>query len=143
MLHGSGEAMSVLGWSRARVLSSVARRGDVVLTTYQGLRMHRDVVLPRRWGYVVLDEGHKIRNPDAEITLACKQLQTVHRLVLSGAPIQNNLKELWSLFDFVFPGRLGTLPMFEAQFAVPINAGGFANATPMQVSVRIMRYLFD
>lgn len=58
----------------------------------------------------------------------CKQIRTVHRLVLTGTPIQNNLRELWSLFDFVFPGRLGTLPAFEAEFADPIRVGGYANA---------------
>lgn len=64
----------------------------------------------------------------AQVTLVCKQIRTVHRLVLTGTPIQNNLRELWSLFDFVFPGRLGTLPAFEAEFANPIRVGGYANA---------------
>lgn len=48
--------------------------------------------------------------------------------------MQNNLKELWSLFDFVFPGKLGTLPVFLAQFAVPITQGGYANASQVQVN---------
>ena len=47
--------------------------------------------------------------------------------------MQNNLKELWSLFDFVFPGKLGTLPVFMEQFSVPITQGGYANATEVQV----------
>ena len=64
------------------------RRGDVVVTTYETLRRHRDLLLPHRWCYAILDEGHKIRNPDADITLVCKQLRTVHRIVLTGAPIQ-------------------------------------------------------
>lgn len=51
------------------------------------------------------------------------QLRTVHRIILSGSPIQNRLSELWSLFDFVFPGKLGTLPVFQAQFAIPIQVG--------------------
>lgn len=63
-----------------------------------------------------------------QVTLICKQIRTVHRLVLTGTPIQNNLRELWSLFDFVFPGRLGTLPAFEAEFSSPIRVGGYANA---------------
>lgn len=50
-----------------------------------------------------------------------RQLHTVHRLIMSGSPIQNRLAELWSLFDFIFPGKLGTLPVFQAQFAVPIQ----------------------
>jgi len=86
-----------------------------------------------QWGYAILDEGHRIRNPDAAVTLACKQLHTVHRIILTGSPIQNRLKELWSLLDFVFPGRLGTLRVFEQEFATPIAQGGWANATELQV----------
>ncbi|KAG7262000.1 hypothetical protein CRUP_004208 [Coryphaenoides rupestris] len=47
-----------------------------------------------------------------------KKFRTPHRFILSGSPMQNNLKELWSLFDFVFPGKLGTLPVFMEQFSV-------------------------
>ncbi|BFZ61249.1 DNA repair protein rhp26 [Saitoella coloradoensis] len=107
--------------------------GHVIITTYAGLHSYGDLLLGEEWDYCVLDEGHKIRNPDAEISLACKQVKTVHRIILSGTPIQNNLNELWSLFDFVFPGRLGTLPVFQQQFAIPINMGGYANATNVQV----------
>jgi DNA excision repair protein ERCC-6 len=68
--------------------------------------------------------------------LNIQRLRTPHRLALSGTPIQNDLKELWSLFDFVFPGRLGTLPAFENEFAIPIKRGGYSNASPLQVQVR-------
>ena len=61
------------------------------------------------------------------------QFRTPHRLILSGSPVQNNLKELWSLFDFIFPGKLGTLPVFMQQFSVPIVQGGYANASQIQV----------
>lgn len=63
-----------------------------------------------------------------------KQFRTCHRLILSGSPLQNNLKELWSLFDFVFPGKLGTLPDFMEHFSVPITIGGYANASQVQVA---------
>ena len=102
--------------------------GGVLVTTYSGVQAYRQILLKHRWGYVVLDEGHKIRNPDSETTLACKQFKvtlilnhklpmliiykTSHRIILSGTPIQNNLKELWSLFDFIFPGRLGVCIIF-------------------------------
>ena len=112
---------------------------DVVVATYEQVRRswrgdvdgpNRGVSLHRRtWEYAVLDEGHRVRNPDAQITLACKSLHTRHRLVLTGSPIQNHLVELWSVMDFAFPGRLGTLPVFEAHFAVPIRLGAYANAT--------------
>ncbi|KAH7944108.1 hypothetical protein HPB52_015685 [Rhipicephalus sanguineus] len=58
--------------------------------------------------------------------------RTPHRLILSGSPIQNNLRELWSLLDFVFPGKLGTLPVFMQEFAVPITQGGYSNASDVQ-----------
>lgn len=61
----------------------------------------------------------------------------VHRLIMTGSPIQNRLSELWSLFDFVFPGKLGTLPVFQTQFALPIQIGGYANASAMQVRLKI------
>ncbi|KAI3993404.1 hypothetical protein MKX01_010147 [Papaver californicum] len=115
----------------ARILRS---ENGLLITTYEQLRILGEKLLDIEWGYAVLDEGHRIRNPNAEVTLVCKQLQTVHRIIMTGAPIQNKLSELWSLFDFVFPGKLGVLPVFEAEFAVPISVGGYANATPLQVS---------
>ena len=120
------------------------------------MRLQRDLLLNVAWGYAILDEGHKIRNPDAEVTLAAKQLQTVHRIIMSGSPIQNRLAELWSLFDYVFPGKLGTLPVFTTQFALPIQIGGYSNASQIQVhhsfviwtsdiahTVRLYTALFD
>lgn len=109
--------------------------GYVIVTTYESIRRSTDDWTNHSWSYVVLDEGQKIRNPDADITLACKRLRTPHRLLLSGTPIQNDLREIWSLFDFIIPGKLGTLPAFEAEFSEPIRRGGYSNATPMQVQL--------
>ncbi|KAG1370187.1 DNA excision repair protein CSB [Cocos nucifera] len=126
-------ARSVKRWNDLidRVVQS---ESGLLLTTYEQLRLLGEKLLDIEWGYAILDEGHRIRNPNAEVTLVCKQLQTVHRIIMTGAPIQNKLSELWSLFDFVFPGKLGVLPVFETEFAVPITVGGYANATPLQVS---------
>lgn len=116
-----------------KVIDYIVANGDILITTYSGVRMHADRFHSIKWGYVILDEGHKIRNPDAAVTQACKKLKTRHRIILSGTPIQNNLTELWSLYDFVFPGRLGTLPVFQIQFSIPIRLGGYANAGNMEV----------
>lgn len=115
------------------LIDRVVEKGGVLITTYSAIRIHQKSILPVSWAYAILDEGHKIRNPDAEITLACKQLKTPHRLILSGTPIQNSLNELWSLYDFVFPGKLGTLPVFTSQFSLPITIGGYVNASNLQV----------
>ena len=68
-----------------------------------------------------------------DFVVSCCWGVQVHRLIMTGSPIQNRLSELWSLFDFVFPGKLGTLPVFQTQFALPIQTGGYANASAMQV----------
>jgi DNA excision repair protein ERCC-6 len=53
----------------------VSAGNGVLVTTYSSIRIDQDILLSHKWDYVVLDEGHKIRNPDAEITLACKQVK--------------------------------------------------------------------
>jgi len=116
-----------------RIVDRVVQHGHVLVTTYAGLQTYGDVLIPVEWGYAVLDEGHKIRNPNTAITVYCKELRTPNRVILSGTPMQNNLTELWSLFDFIFPMRLGTLVNFRNQFEVPIKLGGYANATNLQI----------
>lgn len=119
--------------SARRILNRVLREGHVLVTTYAGLQTYSRLLAPVYWAAAVLDEGHKIRNPDTAITIHCKELRTPHRIILSGTPMQNNLTELWSLFDFVYPMRLGTLVSFRNQFDFPIRVGGYANASNLQV----------
>lgn len=121
------------GKAAKRIVDKVARDGHVLVTTYSGLQTYAELLIPTEWEYAVLDEGHKIRNPNTAITIYCKELRTHNRLILSGTPMQNNLTELWSLFDFVFPMRLGTLVDFRNQFEIPIKLGGYANASNLQV----------
>lgn len=131
VMHGSG----TYSGSREDLLDDAMQHACVVLTTYATTRRDHELLLQYAWDYVILDEGHAIRNPEAETTVACKQFATPHRIIMSGSPIQNNLRELWSLFDFVFPGRLGTLPVFLCEFAVPIIQGGYANASLVEVQI--------
>ena len=116
-----------------QIVNRVIQDGHVLVTTYSGLQTYADLLIPIDWEYAVLDEGHKIRNPNTGITIYCKELRTANRIILSGTPMQNNLVELWSLFDFVFPMRLGTLVNFRQQFEFPIRQGGYANASNLQV----------
>ena len=119
--------------SAKKIVDRAAQEGHILVTTYSGLQTYADLLIPMDWEYAVLDEGHKIRNPNTAITIYCKELRTANRIILSGTPMQNNLVELWSLFDFVFPMRLGTLVNFRQQFEFPIRQGGYANASNLQV----------
>lgn len=102
---------------------------DVVITSYDICRNDIDVFMPLNWNYCVLDEGHLIKNPKAKTSMAVKRLVSNHRLILSGTPIQNNVLELWSLFDFLMPGFLGTEKVFLDRFARPIAASRFSKSS--------------
>uniref|UniRef100_A0A671PQ56 DNA excision repair protein ERCC-6 n=1 Tax=Sinocyclocheilus anshuiensis TaxID=1608454 RepID=A0A671PQ56_9TELE len=129
VLHDTGSFTS----KKEKLIPEIVASHGILITSYSYIRIMQDYIQKYDWHYVILDEGHKIRNPNAGVTMACKQFRTPHCFILSGSPMQNNLKELWSLFDFVFPGKLGTLAIFLEQFSVPITMGGYANASPVQV----------
>ena len=127
------QALTATQKAARKVLKPILEQGGVLVTTYSGLQTYAPLLIPVDWQYAILDEGHKIRNPNTAITIYCKELRTPNRIILSGTPMQNNLVELWSLFDFVFPMRLGTLVNFRNQFEIPIRQGGYANASNLQV----------
>lgn len=113
---------------RSRLRDSLDKT-DIVITSYDICRNDADILTPLNWNYLVLDEGHLIKNPRAKVTMAVKSLQSNHRLILSGTPIQNNVLELWSLFDFLMPGFLGTEKVFLDRFAKPIAASRFSKSS--------------
>ncbi len=84
---------------------------DIVITTYATI--HRLPWLSETsWDMVVLDEAQAIKNPSSKQTQAIKDIKSKVRFVLTGTPIENRLLDLWSLFDFVAPGLLGTAKIF-------------------------------
>jgi TATA-binding protein-associated factor len=95
---------------------------DVIIVSYEVLRNDIEFFKPHDFNYCVLDEGHIIKNTKTKITTAVKSIQANHRLILSGTPIQNNVLELWSLFDFLMPGFLGTEKQFSERYSKPILA---------------------
>lgn len=107
---------------RSKLLSKLATK-DVVITSYEVVRNDIASLEDINWLYCVLDEGHVIKNAKTKLTKAVKAIQAQHRLILSGTPIQNNVLELWSLFDFLMPGFLGTETSFNERFSKPILSG--------------------
>ena len=92
---------------------------DVVVASYDSVRADAQSFFHTvDWCYCVLDEGHAIRNPKSRVCLAVKQVKAEHRLLLSGTPIQNDVVELWSLFDFLMPGFLGTEREFKENYGI-------------------------
>ena len=97
---------------------------DLILTTYPLLARDHAVLVDRVWHAVILDEAQTIKNPNAETTRQALRLKARQRLCLSGTPLQNHLGELWSLFDFLSPGFLGSQRGFRARYRTPIEKHG-------------------
>ncbi|OBA27152.1 hypothetical protein HANVADRAFT_52460 [Hanseniaspora valbyensis NRRL Y-1626] len=93
---------------------------SIVVTSYDVVRQDLDIISKYDYNYCVLDEGHIIKNPHSKLSVAVKEIKANHRLLLTGTPIQNNVVELWSLFDFLMPGFLGTEKTFQERFSKPI-----------------------
>ncbi|KAH8102965.1 SNF2 chromatin remodeling protein [Cristinia sonorae] len=104
---------------RLRLLPKL-RNYDVVVTSYEVVRNDISSLQGESWHYCILDEGHIIKNAKTKLTKAVKSIRAHHRLILSGTPIQNNVLELWSLFDFLMPGFLGSESQFNERFSKPI-----------------------
>lgn len=102
---------------------------DVILTTYGVVRNDLEELTNFLWQYIILDESQAIKNPDARVTKAVLQLRAVNRIILSGTPVQNNTADLFSQFNFVNPGLLGTREFFNREFATPIDKFGSKEKT--------------
>jgi len=105
---------------------SKLRVANLVVCSYDTARAEVELLGAIDWGYLILDEGHAIRNPTAKVTQAIKRIRAAHRLLLSGTPIQNDIGELWSLFDFLMPGFLGTEREFKKRYGTGGNRQSYS-----------------
>jgi SNF2 family DNA or RNA helicase len=86
---------------------------DLILTTY-GMVLRQKWLLDIDWALVILDEAQAIKNPGADQTRAVKKLKAGSKIALTGTPVENRLSDLWSIFDFLCPGLLGSARKFKA-----------------------------
>ncbi|MCF3651861.1 DEAD/DEAH box helicase [Synoicihabitans lomoniglobus] len=91
------------------------REPVIWLASYTQLRKHRELLPQAEFGYAILDEGQFIKNPDAKVTQTTFAVRAMHRVVLTGTPLENRQLDLWSIFRFLLPGLLGSRSSFESQ----------------------------
>ncbi|KAH0463984.1 hypothetical protein IEQ34_006770 [Dendrobium chrysotoxum] len=123
-------------------LRSVLKEGGILLTTYDIVRNNSkairgdwyiddDII----WDYTILDEGHIIKNPQTQRAKSLFEIPSGHRIIISGTPIQNNLKELWALFHFCCPDILGGKDEFKIKYENPVLRGNDKHASDREKRV--------
>ena len=114
VLHGADRHSAATNMAKA----------DIVIAPYSLLQRDRERWLAQAWHLVVLDEAQNIKNANSHAAQVASDLNTRHRLCLSGTPMENHLGELWSLFHFSMPGFLGSQARFKQLFRRPIERFG-------------------
>jgi superfamily II DNA or RNA helicase len=124
-IHKFAPALSVCSWhgNDRKTRLGAARRADVLLTTYGLLCRDFQQLVEIEYHYLILDEAQAIKNGRSQANHAASGIHARHRLCLSGTPVENNLDELFSLFDFLTPGFLGSRQNFREKFRLPIERG--------------------
>ncbi|KAL3537631.1 hypothetical protein ACH5RR_000997, partial [Cinchona calisaya] len=140
----SGKTREYFGTSattRQYELQYVLQDKGVLLTTYDIVRNNAKSLSGEyyynddgtedeiTWDYIFLDEGHLIKNPSTQRAKSLLQIPAAHRIIVSGTPLQNNLKELWALFNFCCPELLGEYKWFRDKYEKLINRGNEKNAS--------------
>ena len=98
-------------------------RADVVISTYRTIALDAAKLASRPFSWLILDEAQNVKNAQTNTHQELGRLSATHKLLLTGTPIENSLKDLHALMDFVMPGYLGDLTAFTRQFIRPIEAG--------------------
>lgn len=131
ILHGTGRDAE-----RERV-----QAGDVILTSYGTLARDLAYHLKRTYRAVVVDEASLMRNPDTDHAKAVSKLSATCRVALTGTPIENGIKDLWSIFRFVQPGWLGSRDDFKDRYEAPLLIGESAGAVIERLRLKISPFL--
>ncbi|KAI9115171.1 hypothetical protein K1719_014184 [Acacia pycnantha] len=104
----------------------VHHKFNVLLTTYEYLmnKHDRPKLSKLHWHYIIIDEGHRIKNASCKLNAELKHYQSSHRLLLTGTPLQNNLEELWALLNFLLPNIFNSSEDFSQWFNKPFESNG-------------------
>lgn len=112
--------VSFNGLNRKKTLDKL-KSFDLLITSYGLLQQEVDLLTDKQWQVIVLDEAQAIKNMSTKRSKAAMHLKGRFKLITTGTPLENNLGELWNLFQFINPGLLGSITSFNRRFANPIE----------------------
>ncbi|XP_076819588.1 lymphocyte-specific helicase-like [Clavelina lepadiformis] len=115
LYHGTAAERAVLRPCIADVHKTLSCH-PVVVTSYEILMRDRSFLAKYSWDYLMVDEGHRLKNMNCRLLKELKMIQVTCKVLLTGTPLQNNLPELWSMLNFLLPEVFNDLSLFEAWF---------------------------
>lgn len=111
----------ILGEADPREVGALVREDRLFITSYAMLRRDLDALRAQRFGAIVLDEAQQIKNPESQTAQAAHRLQADARVALTGTPIENGVRDIWSIMQFLMPRYLGSRELFKERYEVPIR----------------------
>lgn len=117
------KTLAIDGPARAPLFAGVAG-ADLVITSYALLRRDLEKYRAHQFATIILDEAHHIKNPDSQVAQAACALRGEHRFVLTGTPMENSVRDLWSIMQFALPGYLGSRQDFRERYELPLSRPG-------------------
>jgi SNF2 family DNA or RNA helicase len=109
--------LAVHGDGRAKLFGEPMDGADLIVTSYPLLRRDIERYRDREFAAAILDEAQHIKNPDSQNAQAACAIRAKHRFILTGTPVENSLRDLWSLMHFLMPGYLGSTQDFRERYA--------------------------
>jgi len=120
--HGSKEEREAIAKEMLRPgVTHSERSWDVVITTYEVMNLEKHVLMKIGWRFLIVDEAHRLKNEASQFAQNIRMLETQHRLLLTGTPLQNNLHELWALLNFLLPDVFSSADQFDDWFNLDVD----------------------
>jgi ATP-dependent DNA helicase len=116
LYHGSKQEREEMRRKRMKMQTQKDFNFPVVVTSYEICMNDKKFLAPYQWRYIIVDEGHRLKNMNCKLIQELMTYQSANRLLITGTPLQNNMSELWSLLHFLLPEVFNDLDSFESWF---------------------------
>ena len=137
LYHGSKQERAEIRHRHLPTSQPIKPTFPAIVTSFEIVMADRKFLQKYNFKYLVVDEGHRLKNFDCKLIRELKQIPAANKLLLTGTPLQNNLPELWSLLHFLLPDVFSSLSQFQSWFDFSAEAGNEAGSDGAEANKRV------
>ena len=137
LYHGSKQERAEIRQRHLPTSQPIKPTFPAIVTSFEIVMADRKFLQKYNFKYLVVDEGHRLKNFDCKLIRELKQIPAANKLLLTGTPLQNNLPELWSLLHFLLPDVFSSLSQFQSWFDFSAEAGNEAGSDDAEANKRV------